>query len=186
VSEEEWRPMVGFPSYEVSDFGNVRSVPRAAQDTRGWKRIMPGRPMRANIVGGGYLGMALRLGHECRRIYVHRAVAEAFIGPIPPKYTINHRNGDKKDNRVCNLEICTYAANSLHARRVLMRGVGVGHPSAVHSAETIREADRLLKNGVGICETARRTGVSKGTVSAIKKRKAWLSVTEPQLFGAFS
>jgi len=43
-------------------------------------------------------------------------VAEAFLGYDPStKYVINHKNGDKQDNDVKNLEICTRSENTLHA-----------------------------------------------------------------------
>jgi hypothetical protein len=48
---------------------------------------------------------------------VHRLVAEHFIGEIPPKMVINHKNFDKSDNRVDNLEIVTSSQNRLHYLR---------------------------------------------------------------------
>lgn len=50
-----------------------------------------------------------------RAYYVHRLVATAFYGEIPKGYEVNHINGCKCDNRVCNLEICTRKQNIKHA-----------------------------------------------------------------------
>ena len=52
----------------------------------------------------------------------HRLVWRHFNGPIPVGLVINHRNGDKADNRLANLEVVTPSENARHATRIL--GVG--------------------------------------------------------------
>lgn len=49
--------------------------------------------------------------------YVHRLVAEIFIGQIPEGYCVNHKDGNKKNNRLENLEIVTFSENIRHAVR---------------------------------------------------------------------
>lgn len=63
----------------------------------------------------GYYVVNLDLGGGRKRHFVHRLVAEAFIPKIVGKEYINHKNCNKKDNRVDNLEWCTIQENNTHA-----------------------------------------------------------------------
>lgn len=63
-----------------------------------------GRPARSYISNAGYLRVGLHL--------VHRLVAEAFHGPCPLGYEVDHVNGDKLDNRAVNLEYVTRCEHS--------------------------------------------------------------------------
>lgn len=56
-------------------------------------------------------------GLDNKTAYVHRVVYEAFVGPIPKGYDINHENGIKTDNRVENLTAVSRSENQLHAYR---------------------------------------------------------------------
>lgn len=56
-----------------------------------------------------------------KRFYVHRLVAQFFIGELLPGYEVNHINGNTKDNRLPNLEIVTHKNNMNHATRILHR-----------------------------------------------------------------
>jgi len=59
-----------------------------------------------------------------RRVHAlaHRLVWVAANGPIAPGLTINHKDGDKANNRLNNLEVATYSDQVRHALRVLKRG----------------------------------------------------------------
>ncbi len=98
MSEETWKPVVGYEGlYEVSDVGNIRSL----YGSQGTKRVL-----KMHLHGDGYRSVRL-----CRkggpRVSVHRIVAKAFIENPLGKKTVNHKNGDRQDNRVSNLEWAT-------------------------------------------------------------------------------
>jgi hypothetical protein len=69
--------------------------------------------------GYQYVGLNVDTPTGKKRVWkrLHRVVAEHFIGPIPPKMVINHKNFDKTDNHVDNLEIVTSSQNRLHYLR---------------------------------------------------------------------
>ena len=107
---EIWRPVVGHEgTYEVSDLGRVRSLPRTTVRSNGAPFTVRGRvlsPSTSNA--GGY--PLVNLGGRPR--YVHQIVAEAFIGPRPEGLEICHRDGDPTNNRPSNLRYDTSKANT--------------------------------------------------------------------------
>jgi hypothetical protein len=107
---EQWRPVVGHEGlYEVSDLGNVRSVPRRIRNTRGRLYELPGVTLRPVIRSKhAYVGL-----YRPRRLPgIHTLALEAFVGPCPPGMEGCHNNGDGLDNRLSNLRWDTKSANS--------------------------------------------------------------------------
>lgn len=101
---ERWKPVIGYEGiYEVSNYGNVRNVTSGhvllqTNTTTGYRKVELYKNGRKNL-------------------RVHRLVASAFINNTYGKPYINHKNGNKTDNRVENLEWCTQKENVNHAIR---------------------------------------------------------------------
>ena len=96
-----WKPVVGFEKwYRVSDEGNVSSV-------------HTGKLLKPAKVGAGYLRVCLFQYGKGHNKYVHRIVAETFFGDGDGR-EVNHRNGNKEDNRIQNLEWVTRSENVKH------------------------------------------------------------------------
>lgn len=95
-------------TYEVSNMGNVRRAKPGIS-------TFIGRPVRPVEGSTGYAQVSLRSGEKVVRTYVHRAVMEAFVGSCPEGHVVNHKNCDKSDNRLENLEYVTAKRNAAHA-----------------------------------------------------------------------
>jgi hypothetical protein len=104
---EEWRPVPDWEGwYEVSSFGRVRRVGSARP------QLQP-RPNSC-----GYPQVCLRRGALRRQPLLHRVVAAAFLGPCPDGHEVNHRDCDKANAAVSNLEYVTRKENYRHAVRM--------------------------------------------------------------------
>jgi hypothetical protein len=117
---EEWRVIQGYPDYEVSDYGNVRSKDRIIRQFghKGYyERLMKGRLLKLRKQNAGYLVVWLCKDGMSKIVTVHRLVACAFIGVS--ELDVNHKNGDKTDNRVDNLEYVDRSTNIKHSYNVL-------------------------------------------------------------------
>lgn len=119
---EEWRPFRD-GLYEASSHGNIRRAKPGIA-------TFVGRPVKPVMGSTGYaqIGLSTGNGRQQLRTYVHRVVAEVFMGDCQPGFVVNHKNGDKLDNRLDNLEYVTAQQNAVHARRNLPRHVGPTKP----------------------------------------------------------
>lgn len=102
---EEWKSVVGFENYEVSNLGRVRSKPR--EGTKGG--------IIQQFIVNNYPKVKVYKDGVSYFLFTHRVVAMAFIPNVDNKPQINHKNGKKHDNRVCNLEWCTSSENIEHS-----------------------------------------------------------------------
>lgn len=145
-TEERWLPVVGYEGrYEVSDLGRVRR--------RGQRRVWDGdwHVMETPIVPKGYSVISLTDVNGARKThYVHAVVARSFIGTIPDKHTVNHKNGVKNDNRLVNLEIVTHKENIKHSLEVLgiKRVRGERHGNAKLSDDQIEDIRWIAETGM--------------------------------------
>lgn len=116
---EQWKPVAGYEGlYEVSDQGNVRSLPRPGKRNR--NRVYGGqdlKPTPSGPPGARYMTVNLHHPGGRRTLRVHRLVAGAFLGPRPDGCVIRHLDGNSLNNRVGNLVYGTQSENILDAVR---------------------------------------------------------------------
>lgn len=95
---ERWKLIPGYAPYQASNRGRIRRK--------------EGEPLKPFPAGAGYL----KVYAGGRTEYVHRLTALAWIGTIPPKWEVNHKNFIRTDCRPENLEIVTRAMNMSHQK----------------------------------------------------------------------
>lgn len=102
---EIWKDIEGYGGeYQVSNLGRVRSCKKGE-----WKTLKQGKHIK------GYLMVMLYANNKSTPFTVHRLVCEAFIGPRPNGKVINHKNSNKTDNSISNLEYVSKKENYKHA-----------------------------------------------------------------------
>lgn len=168
---EIWKSIKGFENlYEVSNLGNVRSLDRVVSHERFGTYKRKGNLLK-QAFDKGYLFVRLYNETENKIIRTHRLVAETFITNPEKKRTVNHINGIKSDNRVCNLEWNTYSENLKHSFRILNRKVsktGLGRSGILHPrSKAVIQFDlnmNLIAEFNGILEASRNTGIKRTTI----------------------
>lgn len=159
---EVWKPVLEFEGlYEVSNYGRVYSA-RRSKFLHQYQRKDGYKSTRFGVDGKKFSPL------------IHRLVAEAFIGKIEKSFQVNHIDGDKSNNHLCNLEIVTASENQKHKYDVL------GHDryfNAKYSEDTVLEIVRLRKKGIGVTEISRMLGMSNGNVSLILSGKTRSNIT---------
>lgn len=168
--KEIWRPVPGKEGiYEVSNLGNIR---RCAY--------------LLNLINEGRGYQVVTLGAKNRR-YVHRLVAEAFLGPAPfPMAQVNHKDNNPVNNAVENLEWVTSRENNHHAQSLGLLNYsdtsnwrrGESHPRARLTEDQVRQIRALYKPVRGSqTALARQFGVSPKLIYNIVKRTTWKHIS---------
>ena len=112
---ELWTSVPGYEGfYEVSNYGNVRSLTRSVPYGRHKNMVYTGRDLK--LFGSNkYLSVKLSRAGVTKTVYVHELVLLAFEGPRPPmdeRCEIRHLDGDKFNNQLSNLTYGTVKENA--------------------------------------------------------------------------
>jgi hypothetical protein len=154
--------------YQISSWGNVKSL--------GGRRGGYNNPtlIKQHPIKSGYLKVTLCTNKTQIFTYAHRLVAIAFIPNPSNKLEVNHKDGNKLNNNVINLEWCSHIENSKHADLNNLRKKG---EDCSWSKLTLIESIEIRKKYIPKIYTMRKLSleynVAKGTISAIIKNKTW-------------
>lgn len=168
---EEWRSIPGYEKYyEISSEGRVRSFDRIVASGR----LRRGRTLSQAVVTG-YMQVCLCVLGESKKFYTHVLVALSFIGSKPDGLEVNHKDGNKSNNSVDNLEYITPSANMDHSYRsglhFAMRGEN--NPFAKLTEGDVRKIRAMRESGEKVSSISKVMGISTTHVKYIVSRKAW-------------
>lgn len=112
MQNEIWKTIDGYENYQVSNLGNVKSLPRHVNCNGGIKFIKE-RFLKPGL-SKGYKNVILYKELKSKSFKVHKLVAMTFLNHVPCGYklVVDHINDIKTDNRVENLQIVTQRENS--------------------------------------------------------------------------
>lgn len=180
TTEERWLPVPGYEGrYEVSDWGRVRS---STSRIRGFYcKIMVQR-----FDKDGYKRISLRTfkgGISPKTFKIHGLVLEAFVGPCPTGCISNHKDYNRANNRIHNLEYLTPKQNYQHSYSRIFMALSRGekHPFAKLKCSDIPEIFRLRKEGVSQRNIGLRFSVAAGTIADVIYGKTWKHVNSSSL-----
>jgi len=160
---EKWVKIKGFKYYEVSNLGNVRSIKR--------KYNPKTKKLKTFINKGGYLFCYPYSKGVKHTLLVHRVVSIAFIPNPKNKPCVNHKDGNKQNNRLNNLEWCTYKENNKHARQNGLSKLKGGDKPKLN--QDIANSIRIEIKNSNISELARKYKVSRTSISKILNNKTY-------------
>lgn len=157
----------GFEGYFVTEDGKVFSSKKDS-----WKEI-------TRSVQRKYWAVKLWVNGAVKHIHVHRLLAVTYIDNPENKPFVNHKDGDKLNCCVSNLEWVTRQENVDHAmdNNLVPAMIGVNNGRALLTEDQVREIYLSLLDGESSIVLAKLYGVEQTTIGNIKRRRLWKHIT---------
>lgn len=178
--QEIWKELNGNREiYLISNFGNIKTKER-----QGRHYFIKSHPIKIHTKENGYQRVVLCLDKNGGKYYyLHRLVALLFI-PNPNNLPyINHKDGNKSNNCVDNLEWCTKSENEKHAWRTGLKNkqtVGTKgekhgrHKLTQKQVDFIREVHKPFDSELGSVALAKKFNVSAQTITNVVNYRNWI------------
>jgi hypothetical protein len=162
---EKWKK-IGETDYEVSSFGSVRHIKNGIK--------------KQNVHKNGYASVSIWFNGKEKRMLVHRIVAKAFIGNVD-KLEVNHKDFNKLNNFVGNLEIVTSYQNIKHAKDgKRFKGnkliSGEKNPSSKLTSKEVILIRKMKLDNFKYAEILSKFDIKKSQLSNILSGKSWKNV----------
>jgi hypothetical protein len=166
--------------YQVSNYGNVRSLDRVIKEKTGKTQTLKGRILKPHTNSSGYYQINLNRKSVRTTFAIHQLVAQAFLDNRSRKPLVNHINGIKTDNNVNNLEWATYSENLEHAyKNRLRQAVKTNEVASKNykrklTEQQVREIRLLIAaKSLTLKQIANQYDVGRSTIGSIKSGRNW-------------
>ena len=164
MPDEIWKDIKDYEGlYQISNYGNVKSLPKERRNRRG-VYIQKEKLLSLTNTSTGYKKVELVKDGKRKGFKVHRLVAQAFIPNPDEKPQVNHIDGDKTNNYVDNLEWVTASENSIHAYNTGLNS----NKKELNENEIVS----MYMNGTTKEDIAKQYGVSNAVIKRILKENA--------------
>ena len=158
IMKEIWKDISGYKGlYQISNKGRVKS----------FRQNSP-RVLKNNDNGNGYLIVHFKVKNIRKPKYIHRLVSVAFIINTYNKQEVNHKDGNKHNNSVNNLEWCTRSENIRHSFRTGLRKAPIGQLGLTGSKSVLSKPvlqfttdGKFIKEHEGMRDATRKTGIAR-------------------------
>lgn len=167
MDKEIWKDIVGYEGlYQVSNLGRVKSLKRKVYAGRGkmrwqYERILSNKKENGN----GYKIVNLFKNGKGKNKYIHRLVAESFLENQNNLPQINHKDENKSNNCVNNLEYCTCQYNCTYNNLHIRRGLKSRNNKMSKKVYQLNENNKILKEYPSISEASRQVNISFQAIS---------------------
>ena len=158
-----WKNIPGWDRYQVSEYGNIKSIDMTVGAKGGKTAIRKGKELVLVSKNNGYVCVTLTDGKSRPQSGVHRLVARSFIGECPIGLNVLHWDGDKTNNHYSNLRYGTAADNLWDQRRMDKEGRILRKNDVLEIRKKLDSADILAK----------KFNVSKHTIHGIWYKRSW-------------
>ncbi|MEI2280726.1 HNH endonuclease signature motif containing protein [Paenibacillus polysaccharolyticus] len=162
------KPIEGCDGYFVTRRGAVIST----------KRRHP-RTLKTAESNCGYEIVTLVTDRGSRKtFYVHRLVAAAYLGGVPAGKVVNHKDGDKFNNTVDNLEVVTYSENNLHAHATGLKPNMIGEKNGGSKLSEAQALALILEiiDGARNKDLGKKYGLHPQYISLIRHKRRWAHI----------
>lgn len=181
---EIYKDVIGWETdYQVSNFGNVRSIDKIIIKNNGSTYNRIGKILKPGIQSKGYKNVVFSRVGKFYQQKVHRLVGINFIDNPENKPQINHIDGNPSNNNVDNLEWATASENISHAYRIGLAYIKSGEKNGMHKltqtqVDEIRNIAQIRGKHYGRKELAIYYNVSEGTIKEIitRRRNRWANL----------
>ena len=173
LENEKWKIVEGYENYKISTYGRIMN-------------IITNNLLKPTKTENGYMQINLCKFKKYKGMRIHRLVAGAFI-PNPSNYPeVNHKDGNKSNNKVENLEFVTYSENTLHAHRNNLIKAG-GHGSTIDQIDI--DTGKIINTFESIKKASEYLKMTRGKFRRIYEKKIsynefkWIKHIDKDLYG---